>query len=163
MHSAPRGVQMRLLSIDPGLGTLGYAVFVDGKFITCGVVKTAPKEYGMRLCEIMADVGCLIAEHQPDEIAIEMLFAHYKNKGTMEGVSAARGCVFMLAAQNHIPVTEYTPTSIKMRVSGRGRADKKEVQRAVAHILHLPIIQPDDAADAVAIGLTHLKLSSRSL
>lgn len=158
---------MRILAIDPGLGTLGYAVIdhwleceITGEPVTdlntCGVIRTKPQEYGRRLVELHADLEELFLEHAPDEVAIEKLFSHFKNASTMEGVSAARGCVFMIAARLGIPVSEYTPTQIKKHVSANGRADKKEMQQAVSRLLHVPIIQPDDAADAVAIGLTHL-------
>lgn len=149
---------MKLLSFDPGIGIMGYAVFEHGHLLDCGVITTDKRqEYGARLNEIYADVGRLIFKTRPDQIAIEKLFANKGNARNMESVSAARGCIFMHAAVESIPVYEYAPNSVKLGVAGHGRADKGQVQSAVSEKLGIPIIKPDDACDAVAIGLFHLK------
>ena len=152
---------MRLLAIDPGFAILGYAIFEDGKLLECGTITTSKKlDYGNRLLELNSDLLKLFCKADPQEIAIEKLFVHGKFL-QIEGVSAARGCVFMRAAQLSLPVHEYEPAAVKYAIARKGNANKKEMQEAVSKLLHVPVIQPDDAADAVAIGLTHLQSAGR--
>ena len=119
-----------------------------------GVIKTpAGSEMGTRLCTIYDDLHTLMAEWQPDLVAIEKLF-FYRMSSTIT-VAQARGVLMLVLAQHHVPMVEFTPAQIKQTLTGYGNADKYEVQQAVARELNLECIpKPDDAADALAVALT---------
>lgn len=97
----------------------------------------------------------VIANHQPDEMAIEEVF-YSKNIKSAIRIGEGRGIVFLCAAQANIPITEYAATVIKKAVVGNGNAHKERVQEMVKIILGLPEIpEPRDASDALAIAICH--------
>lgn len=151
---------MRILGIDPGLATLGYGVIdVQGSRITLletGAVITTPDMITpQRLVKIRHDIQQLLALHQPQHIAFEELFFS-KNITTGMNVSAARGVALCACAEYTSELFEYTPMQIKQAIVGYGKADKHQIQEMVRMILHQDkIIKPDDAADAVAVAITH--------
>ena len=157
------------VGIDPGTATTGYG-FVrplagaegDGRYetIAFGVVETAP-ELPMpdRLLALFARLRQLIATHRPAEAAVEKLFFG-RNTTTAITVGQARGVVLLALAEAGVPVAEYTPAEVKQAVAGFGRAQKAQVQRMIQTVLDLPAApQPDDAADALAVAICHLRLS----
>jgi crossover junction endodeoxyribonuclease RuvC len=154
-----------ILGLDPGLASLGYGAIschvVPGKeeentvsMIDCGVIKTTPKqEMGQRLKTIYEDLHAVIEQVKPDLAVAEKLF-FYKMGNTIL-VAQARGVLTLVLAQCGVPLFEFTPSQIKQALTGRGNADKSEVQDAVARELELGYIpKPDDAADALAVALT---------
>lgn len=154
-----------ILGLDPGLASLGYGAIschvVPGKEdknfvspIDYGVIKTAPKqEMGQRLKTIYEDLHAVIDQVKPDVAIVEKLF-FYKMGNTII-VAQARGVLTLVLAQCEVPLFEFTPAQIKQALTGRGNADKLEVQEAVARELELSYIpKPDDAADALAVALT---------
>jgi len=151
---------LRILGIDPGLATIGYAL-VDKKtnhfeVLEYGVIKTsADKEDIERLEIIHRNIEALIKEFKPEQMAVEELFNN-KNVKTAIAVGQARGVILLAGSQAGIKVAEYTPLQIKQAVVGYGRADKKQVQLMVKSLLNLSEIpKPDDAADALAISICH--------
>lgn len=149
---------MRILGIDPGLATVGWAVveYKDGNPV--------PLDYGAiltdkdlktedRLSEIYEDMNHIIDEFKPDECGMETLL-FYNNITSGIAVGEARG-VIMLAINNaNIPIHDFTPLQIKSSITGYGNAKKRQVQENVKMICNLDsIIQPDDAADAVAVAI----------
>lgn len=152
---------MRILGIDPGTAIVGYSIldFVDNKYklIEYGCVftdKDTPMEE--RLCEIYARITELIEKYKPDEMAIEELF-FFKNNKTVISVGQARGVIVLAGRQNNLKINNYTPLQVKMGITGYGKADKKQIQLMVQRILNLESIpKPDDAADAIAIAITHI-------
>ena len=124
------------------------------KLLDFGVIQTpARTEMGSRLCTIYDDLHTLMAQWQPDLVAIEKLF-FYRMSSTIT-VAQARGVLMLVLAQHNVPMVEYTPAQIKQALTGYGNADKYEVQQAVARELDLECIpKPDDAADALAVALT---------
>ena len=152
---------MLILGIDPGTATIGFG-FVDvedgvppvaGQY---GVIQTDKRQtMPERLAVMYADIGELLAAYKPDVMAIEEIF-FLKNVNTAMPVAQARG-VLMLAAQHAgVPVVGYTPAQVKVTVTGSGKAQKPEVQEAVRDQLNLASIpRPDDAADGLALALTH--------
>ncbi|KXS50554.1 Holliday junction endonuclease RuvC [Halanaerobium congolense] len=151
---------LRILGIDPGLATIGYAL-VDKKtnhfeVLEYGVIKTsADKEDIERLEIIHRNIEALIKEFKPEQMAVEELFFN-KNVKTAIAVGQARGVILLAGSQAGIKVAEYTPLQIKQAVVGYGRADKKQVQLMVKSLLNLSEIpKPDDAADALAISICH--------
>lgn len=152
---------MRVIGIDPGTGRLGWAV-VEGNharqsLLACGCLETeANSEPANRLLYLHQELTKIIAEFKPEAAAIEDLF-FFKNAKTVIGVAEARGMVVTLCALSGMAVYDYTPLQIKQTITGYGRADKQQVQLMVKSMLKLKTtIKPDDAADAVAVGLTHL-------
>ncbi len=153
---------MFVLGIDPGLTRTGYGI-VESKgrhtrAVAVGVIRTDPKA-GMaeRLVELQRDLSSVIAEYQPDEAAIEEVFVN-RNLHTAIGVGRASGVAIVTAAAAGLRVTEYTPTAVKMALTGYGGADKEQIGKVVAMRLDLPAPpKPADAADALAVALCHIQ------
>ena len=153
----------RVIGFDPGLAIVGYGVmdyedFTRRKLVDYGVIRTPKEEsFPVRLALIYKGVMELIEKYQPTEIAAEELFFN-TNITTGINVAHARG-VLLLAAVHHCGnLYEYTPLQIKQAITGYGRADKKQMQEMVRIHLGLEKIpKPDDAADALAVALTHIQ------
>ena len=151
---------MRILGIDPGFATMGYGVIdtdrVKHKLIQYGTIVTQPKQpSAQRLRSIYLGVSQLMEIHEPDEVAFEELF-FAKNVTTGMVVSAARGVAIVAVAQVTDEMYEYTPMQVKLAVTGYGKADKVQVQTMIKLLLNLnEVPKPDDAADAVAVAITH--------
>ncbi len=156
---------MRVLGIDPGLATTGYAVleFSNGRFprvLEAGVIRTpADTPLPQRLHTLYEDTRRLLKEYKPDALAIEELF-FAQNRTTAMAVAQARGIV--LLAAHKIVTKSYTPLQIKLRIAGYGRAKKPQIQKMMKQLLKLKEIpKPDDAADALAVALCYV-LEARS-
>ena len=153
----------RVIGFDPGLAIVGYGVLDFDDFnhktvVDYGVINTPKDEsFPVRLALIYKAVTELIEKYQPDEIAAEELFFN-TNITTGINVAHARG-VLLLAAIHHCgKLYEYTPLQIKQAMTGYGRADKKQIQQMVKVYLGLQSVpKPDDAADALAVALTHIQ------
>lgn len=156
---------MRVLGIDPGTATLGFAL-VEGTpgasdgatLVDYGVIRTRPPTpMAERLAEIHHSLAELIAALKPDAMAVEELFFS-SNVTTAITVGQARGVVLLSGALAGLPVAEYKPNVIKSALTGYGAADKRQVQDMLRVVLGLrEIPRPDDAADAVAVALCHLQ------
>ncbi len=115
-----------------------------------------------RLSMIRRDMITLLDEFRPDVVAVESIF-FFKNAKTLVPVSQARGVILESACTSGYETVEYTPMQVKMCVTGFGRAEKSFVQTAVAKLLNLDqIVKPDDASDALAIAITHARMSVSS-
>ena len=151
---------MIILGIDPGLATLGYGVIeADNnrrRLIQYGTLTTpAGQPMPQRLRAIFQGMNQLMDIYQPDDVAFEELFFS-KNITTGMAVSAARGVALVAVVQRTDNLYEYTPMQIKQAVTGYGGADKHQVQQMVKMLLNMrDIARPDDAADALAVALTH--------
>jgi crossover junction endodeoxyribonuclease RuvC len=149
-----------VLGIDPGLATTGYGLVRETesglRAVTYGVVTTAPRQsLPQRLQQLYRELTALIQHYQPDEGAIEELFFS-RNVRTAMSVGQARGVAMLALADAELPVTDYTPLTIKQAVSGFGGADKLQVQATVKMLLRLESVpRPDDAADALAVAICH--------
>ena len=151
---------MIILGVDPGLATLGYGVIEAEndrrRLIQFGTLTTQPGQ-PMPQClrVIFKGVSQLMETFQPEDVAFEELFFS-KNITTGMAVSAARGVALVAVAQRTENLYEYTPMQIKQAVTGYGGADKQQVQQMVRILLNMrEIARPDDAADALAVALTH--------
>ena len=150
------------LGIDPGTATTGYGLVriePDGSLIAIkyGVILT-PKEASAsaRLVMLYNQLQDLLNAHKPQLAAVEKLF-FARNVTTALAVGQARGVVMLAIEQAGVDVFEYTPKEVKQAVAGYGSADKRQVQEMVRALLQLDSIpKPDDAADALAIAITHL-------
>lgn len=153
-----------ILGIDPGYAIMGWGVIrSEGSTSIClgyGVIEThASEEMGQRLAIINRDLANIIEKYKPDDIAIEELFFG-KNTKTAIKVAHARGIVLMRAVEHTGRIFEYKPSQIKQAIVGVGNADKNQIQFMVQKILGLrEKPKPDDAADALAIALTHSAFS----
>jgi len=161
-----------VLGIDPGLANTGYGVlatdrgsgahgsqgWVGGRLVALdgGVIETsAGVALECRLAAIHAAVDALLAEHEPDALALEQLYFG-QNARTAFAVGQARGVVMLAAGQHGVPCASYTPQQVKGAVCGSGRADKDQVARMVKALLGLPEEpRPDHAADALAVAICH--------
>ena len=151
---------MIILGIDPGLATLGYGVIEAARgnyrLIQYGAGITRPgQSMPQRLNAVFQGVDELMETYHPDEVAFEELFFS-KNITTGMAVSAARGVALVAVVRRTRQLYEYTPMQIKQAVTGYGGADKHQVQHMVKLLLHMnDIARPDDAADALAVAVTH--------
>lgn len=150
---------MRIIGIDPGLATTGFAILdLDGRTKTLlryGVIRTSPKlRLSERLLEIQKDLNSILEQYKPDQCSIEQIFFS-KNVTTGIAVSHARGALLMALETHHVPLHEWSPSAMKRALTGDGRADKKAIQKMVTLELGLKEIpKPDDAADAVSLALS---------
>jgi crossover junction endodeoxyribonuclease RuvC len=151
-----------VLGVDPGTATTGYGVVRlppegDLEAVAYGVIRTpAHTPAHQRLLSLHRELKALILLHRPDASAVEKLFFQ-RNISTAIAVGQARGVVMLALAEAGLDVAEYTPNEVKQAVVGYGSAQKRQVQRMVKMLLRLPELpEPDDAADALAIAITHL-------
>ncbi len=151
----------RILGIDPGLNTTGYAVIdTDGQqvaLIEAGVVRsTRSKSFEQRLQQIFDGVADVIQSLSPDLMSLEEVYSHYERPQTAILMGHARGVINLAAAQNNLVVNSYSATQVKSQLTGNGRAPKHQVQLSVVQHLSLEEVpSPDDVADAMAIALCH--------
>ena len=124
--------------------------------VTYGAIQTSSKlEMPERLAQIYAELGELIKAYRPDSAAIEELFFG-RNVTTAITVGQARGVLILALTHAGIPMAEYKPAVIKQTIAGYGGADKAQIQLMVRHLLDLEETpRPDDAADGLAIAITH--------
>jgi crossover junction endodeoxyribonuclease RuvC len=153
---------VRVLGVDPGLTRCGLGIVEGGlgqplRMIAVGVVRTpqtdAPE---LRLLALQAEIDAWLAEHTPDAVAVERVFAKANIKGIM-GTAQASAVPMLAAARLGLPLAMHTPTEIKAAVTGNGRADKAQVTAMVTRILRLTVApRPADAADALALAICHV-------
>ena len=153
---------MLALGLDPGTATTGYGLVrlePDGSLLAAkyGIIST-PKNTpaAERLVMLYDQLQEILREHKPDTSAVEKLFFQ-RNISTAIAVGQARGVMLLSLSQAGLDVFEYTPNEIKQAVAGYGSAGKRQVQEMVRVLLELDSIpKPDDAADALAVAITHL-------
>lgn len=156
---------MVILGIDPGTAITGYGA-VEYARSRCralgyGSIRTeASQPAPERLLHIYNHVNDLIQLYNPEALSIERLF-YGRNVQSAMAVGQARGVVILCAAQHGVPVYEYTPTAVKMGVTGQGRAAKEQVQYMIKALLDLDEVpRPDDVADALALAICHALVGS---
>jgi crossover junction endodeoxyribonuclease RuvC len=150
---------MRILGLDPGLGTTGWGLIeAEGnrlRHVANGQLKTdSSAPLPQRLAHLADQLEALIAEHRPDGAAAEEVFVNKNPQSTLK-LGQARGVVLMCAARAGIAVGEYAPSLVKKAVVGTGGADKAQVHAMVARLLPGVTIAGPDAADALAVAITH--------
>jgi crossover junction endodeoxyribonuclease RuvC len=149
---------MRILGIDPGSRFTGFGIIeVTGDqavTVSHGVIKAGAGDFPERLGIIFSGLCDLIKEYQPDQAAIETVFVSH-NAGSALKLGQARGAAMCAAISLGLPVSEYSPRSIKQAIVGRGSADKVQVQHMVGVLLQLRESLAEDAADALAVALCH--------
>jgi len=150
---------MKILGIDPGLQLCGYAVIDVGesyeKLIEAGVFRTdGSAVLAQRLSQIAADIKSILEKFAPDVVAVEELYSHYKHPKTAILMGHARGVILQQAHEAGSEAKSYAATRIKKSLTGNGRAQKMQMQRAIQSTLQLAQLpQPADVADAIAVAL----------
>ena len=151
---------MKVLGIDPGTAACGFGiVHASGnrlRAVDHGWWKTpAGQDIALRVKRIHDEVAALIAEHEPEAVAIEESYVGADARIALS-VGQARGAVLVASAGAGVPCREYAPATVKQAVCGFGRADKAQMQRMVRTVLALPEDPtPHHAADALAVAICH--------
>ena len=150
---------MRILGLDPGLGTTGWGLIqAEGNrlsHLANGQLKTdTDAPLPQRLASLAAQLEALIAEQRPDAAAVEEVFVNKNPQSTLK-LGQARGVVIMTAARAGIDVGEYAARLVKKAVVGVGNAEKAQVHAMVSRLLPGVRIAGPDAADALAVAITH--------
>jgi crossover junction endodeoxyribonuclease RuvC len=150
---------IRILGIDPGLRRTGWGVVtIDGSrlaFLACGSVASDDKaELAARLVAIHDGLARVVAEHVPDEAAVELTFVNRDAAATLK-LGQARGIAMLVPAIAGLRVAEYAPNLVKKTIVGAGHCEKAQIRMMVKVLLPKADPQSDDAADALAIAVTH--------
>jgi crossover junction endodeoxyribonuclease RuvC len=154
---------MRILGVDPGTVNLGYSV-VDGEeemyMVACGVISLSSRvPMEERLRSIYERMATIIAEHKPNEVAIEDPFVGHNIRSAF-AVGRAQAIAILAAANQGLPIYYYSPAKIKQQITGYGQCDKQQIQEMVRIQLGLcDLPQPSDAADALAVAICHIQRS----
>jgi crossover junction endodeoxyribonuclease RuvC len=160
---------LKILGLDPGLGTTGWGLIeAQGNrlsHVANGELKTKASEpLPARLAHLAEQLEAMLAEHRPDGAAVEEVFVNTNPQSTLK-LGQARGVVLMLAARSGLTVGEYAARLVKKAVVGNGKAEKVQVHAMIARLLPGVAIAGADAADALAVAITHAHhlASARSL
>ena len=165
-RSARRGYQrgimdspIRILGIDPGLRRTGWGLIeVEGNrliFTACGSVATSDKvSLAERLVTLHDGLVKVVEEFTPDEAAVEATFVNKDANATLK-LGQARGIALLIPARAGISVAEYAPNLVKKTIVGAGHAEKAQIRMMVGVLLPRADPQSEDAADALAIAITH--------
>lgn len=148
---------MIILGIDPGSVRVGYGLMKKrgGKLmhLKSGLIKIPPNDHGKQLLALEGGLEEIISEFKPDVVGLEKIFVS-KNKKTGVFVAEARGIILKVIAAHKIRLIEFSPPSIKLAVTGDGRADKKSVAKMVGLFLNIDTRKIiDDTTDALAIAI----------
>lgn len=173
MNAAGRGPSQRLpealargptrvLGIDPGLHRTGYACVessgpgCDPRLLEAGVLRfRAGASVSFRLKQLHDDLEELLDDLRPQRMVVERVFVHARYAQAVIVMGHARGVVLLAGERRGLPIDELPPATVKKAVTGRGRATKEQVQRAVMGQCGLLVMpEPPDVADAIAIALT---------
>jgi len=150
---------IRILGIDPGLRRTGWGVVeIDGNrlsFIGCGSVETNERAaLGVRLVAIHDGLSRIVDDFRPHEAAVEATFVNKDAAATLK-LGQARGIAMLVPARNGLPIAEYAPNLVKKTIVGAGHGDKAQVRMMIGVLLPKADPKSDDAADALAIAVTH--------
>lgn len=159
MSTAPIRIPVRILGIDPGLRRTGWGVIdVEGNrlmFVACGSVETREAlPLAERLVAIHDGLVRVLGDYKPMEAAVEQTFVNKDGASTLK-LGQARGIAMLVPAMQGISVAEYAPNQVKKTVVGAGHADKNQIKVMLGVLLPKADPQTADAADALAIAITH--------
>jgi crossover junction endodeoxyribonuclease RuvC len=153
---------MRILGIDPGTITVGYGI-IDSEagnisFVCCDALKCKQRSpIGERLCYIYDELCAVIEKYRPDVVAVEQPFVD-KNIRSALVIGKAQAIAILAAGKHHLPCYEYSPAQIKQGATSYGASSKEQVQQMVKLQLNLAKIpEPNDAADALAVAICHIR------
>jgi crossover junction endodeoxyribonuclease RuvC len=152
-------MSVRILGIDPGLRNTGWGLITqDGSklsFIACGTIKSDEKtSLAERLKQLHDGLSEIVASYTPDEAAVEETFVNKDARATLK-LGHARGIALLVPALAGLSVAEYAPNLVKKTIVGAGHADKDQIHMMVKVLLPKSDAKTPDAADALAIAMTH--------
>ena len=167
MNGAIRSSSVRILGLDPGLRRLGWGVIMcEGSRLSCVAHGTiAPDEkapFASRLLHLFEALEAVIALHAPHEAAVEEVFVNMNPASTLK-LGHARAAAMLAPARAGLPVAEYATRLVKKAVVGTGAADKAQVGFMVQRLLPTAGTMGADAADALAVAITHAHLRMQTL
>lgn len=149
---------MRILGLDPGSRVTGFGVIDSGpagpRYVASGCIRVGTGAIATRLLAIHREVGEIVGQYSPGEVAIERVFMH-RNPDSALKLGQARGAALCGACRGGMAVFEYAPRAVKLAVTGHGGADKLQVQHMIRRLLGVQGRIGSDAADALAIALCH--------
>jgi crossover junction endodeoxyribonuclease RuvC len=150
---------IRILGIDPGLRRTGWGmVAIEGNrlvFLACGSLATQDRAaLAQRLVAIHDGLRRVVQEHAPDEAAVEATFVNKDASATLK-LGQARGVAMLVPAIAGLPVAEYAPNLVKKTIIGVGHGEKAQIRMMIGVLLPYAAPRSDDAADALAIAVTH--------
>ena len=150
---------LRILGIDPGSRITGFGVIDwherEPVYVASGCIKTLPNdELAGRIGMIVRGIGDLVAEYRPHQAAVEQVFVNVNPAATLM-LGQARGATVAALVLRDLPVYEYTALQVKQSVVGQGKAAKEQVQHMVVQMLGLSGTPQADAADGLAVAITH--------
>lgn len=150
---------IRILGIDPGLRRAGWGLIICAgnrlTFLASGTVTSdASASLAERLVMLHDGLSAVVAEHAPDEAAVEQTFVNKDASATLK-LGHARAIALLVPARRGLPVAEYAPNLVKKSVVGTGHADKRQIRVMVRLLLPGATFDGDDAADALAIAIAH--------
>jgi crossover junction endodeoxyribonuclease RuvC len=150
--------RVRILGIDPGSRVTGYGIVdVTGtrvRYVSCGCISIRGDDLGERLRQIHDGVLAVVREHAPDELAAEKVFVH-RNAASAIKLGQARGAALVAGLGAGLELFEYSPNEVKQAITGRGHAEKQQVQHMIKMLLTLTRMPAADAADALAVAVCH--------
>jgi crossover junction endodeoxyribonuclease RuvC len=156
------GKAMRVLGVDPGSAATGWAlVAAEGNRYQVeehGVVRARGSTRADRLADLDRRFSEVVARLAPDCAAVESSFSGRNPKSSL-ALAECRGVLMAVLGRSSLEVSSYSPAQIKSAIVGQGRSEKHQVVYMVTHLLRLPSRPPSDAADAMAVALTHLHSS----
>lgn len=150
---------IRIIGIDPGLRRTGWGVIESAgnrmSFIACGSVEPDTKmDLAQRLLGIHDGLTAVLSQFTPDEAAVEQTFVNRDAAATLK-LGQARGIAMLVPAKAGVSVAEYAPNLVKKTIVGAGHAEKMQIRMMIGMLLPKADPQSDDAADALAIAVTH--------
>ena len=147
---------IRILGIDPGLRRTGWGIVGNRlSYLGCGSVTTNDRDtLAARLLVIHDGLMRILEEFRPDEAAVEVTFVSKDARATLK-LGQARGVAMVAPARAGVPVAEYAPNLVKKSIVGAGHGDKAQVRMMIGVLLPKADPTSDDAADALAIAVTH--------
>ncbi len=150
---------IRILGIDPGLRRTGWGIVeVDGNrlsFVACGSVATDDKAaLATRLVTIHDGLVRVVTEFAPHEAAAEATFVNRDASATLK-LGQARGVALLVPAKAGVPVAEYAPNLVKKTIVGAGHGEKAQIRMMIGVLLPKATPDSEDAADALAVAVTH--------
>lgn len=148
----------RILGIDPGSRATGFGIieFSENRavYVTSGYIPVRGEDLAVKLKVIFEGVTEIVETHRPTEMGIEQVFMH-RNAASALKLGQARGAALLAGVMRTLPVYEYTPAQIKQAITGKGNADKVQVQHMIKILLCLQKPPQSDAADALAVAICH--------
>ena len=148
-----------MIGIDPGSAATGWAVVTaEGNRYQLhgfGIIRPKGDDRAVRLADLAQRLARIIEEQHPEQAAVETPFVGRNPRSTFV-LAEARGVILSVLGSAKIGVTDYTPAEVKKSIVGHGRAEKSQIAFMVSRLLGLSKAPPHDAADAMAIALTHI-------